>query len=622
MKNSHLILSILVLALGLVSLPAAAQSGQAQLSLLDRKNQSLAVAQDGNALRMRLDLPQAAAAEQAVTFHLDGIASPVGDCTIAKGSKSCQTDLAPAYGWYWNEIGQPQAKRVLTAQSGGAVLAQAAFSVKPRPVVMVHGFNANYHTFDRYLNTGNLLEPYGLHGYAIGDGQVEGVMQTGSIIRPLERTNTIAQNAEILAQYIANVRQVTGAEQVDLLVHSMGGMISRYYLDRLMTEREVAQLIILGTPMAGSACAMLPASLGMILPATIEIQPAYMDGIFNPQILDRKGVPFHALAGTILQDPVQSPCTPAPSDLVVSLDSVRAIAMPVQEIALLHTDLNASEEVFEQFVLPHLSTPPSGMWTDDKSSRETPAGPGKTQYSQTFIGHLDPGESADVVIPIDAGVLVANFSLYDTSRSLITEVTGASGKVITLDPVKNGVIQVNDPASLFYLGYGFSQPKPGRWVIKLLTTDQTPPSGADYAIMAQFQGGAVLTLNLDKLLPEPGETVTLKAELEKDDVPLALNTARVTLHLPDGSTEVLSPTVAGNTATIQLKPDQPGLYMLEMAVSALAEDGQTVERAGVGIFQVQLSRSQVSLYQVLFAGALVLALAGFIFWRRRRRKKA
>jgi hypothetical protein len=197
----------------------------------------------------------------------------------------------------------------------------------------------------------------------------------------------------------------------------MGGMISRFYLDRVMTEADVAQLIVLGTPMAGSSCANLPAALGLLLPATLEIQPAYMTDVFNQQIVHRRGVPFYALAGTKLLDAIQSPCTPVPSDLVVTVDSVKAIPMPVQEIDLLHTELNTSPRVFEEFVTPLLQTPP-GQFEIGEDLLAHPAPSVSQQFTRVYTGHLDPGETQQVVINIDANVTVANFALYDTSRSL------------------------------------------------------------------------------------------------------------------------------------------------------------------------------------------------------------
>jgi hypothetical protein len=91
--------------------------------------------------------------------------------------------------------------------------------------------------FEEWLGEALKHKPTGWKGFAVGDGQVPGAMTTGEFTNPAIRTNTIAQNAEILGQYISNVRKQTGADMVDLVVHSMGGMISRYYIDRVMQER-------------------------------------------------------------------------------------------------------------------------------------------------------------------------------------------------------------------------------------------------------------------------------------------------------------------------------------------------------------------------------------------------
>lgn len=618
MNKTSFLLFFVFLA-SILPVPAQAQAVQAQITLLDRNGKPVTTLLDGNTVHIQLDLDQTAPAAREADFYLAGVEAPVGSCTIPGGEKSCQTEPFPALGWYWDAAGQAQPLRSLSAVLDDQNVAALELSIKPRPVVLVHGFNADWHTWDTYVGPDNFLAPYGLHGYAVGDGQVAGVLQTGSLGDPFGHTNTIAENAAILGEYIANVRQATGAEQVDLVVHSMGGMISRYYIDRVMKTRDVAQLIILGTPMGGSSCAVLPASLGVLLPATIEIQPAYMEGIFNQQIYHRRGVPFRALAGTKILEAVQSPCTPVPSDLVVTVDSVRAIPMPVQEMPLLHIDMNISPEAFEGFVLPHLQTPPGGF-----EEADDPA-PGSTatslsQFSKTFTGHLNPGESREVIIHIDAGVAVANFALYDTSRSLTTQVTGASGNVIQLDPEKNGLVQIDDPASLFFLGYGFNQPKPGRWIVTLQTTAQTPPEGADYAILAQFNGGASLGASISTLLPEQDQPVEVQVNLTQNGLALNLNSAEARLRQPDGSTLSLLPQTSGSQAGLSVTPDQVGLYSLEVSVTAQGADGLQIERAVTLAFEAQPNGSQIILRQAAFAAG-VLVIVGLIIYMIIRRVK-
>jgi pimeloyl-ACP methyl ester carboxylesterase len=306
---------------------------------------------------------------------------------------------------------------------------------------MVHGFSSSWEAWVNYLGSSGYLAAVGVPGYAVGDGKVPGTMNTGSIPQPTGRTNTIAENAAILRDYIKGVLEITGAQKVDLLAHSMGGLISRYYIDRFM-EEEVAQLIMLGSPMGGTECANLPAALNFYLPAALEIQPLYVNGIFNPQITHRKGIAFHALAGVPIQDTIQSPCTPIPTDLAVSLESVSAIPLNLSQTSILHTELNTSEQVFREFVLPLLQTP-----AGDFPVRQPDPLPGSTptkplQFSRVFTGHIQPGEQQEVVINIEAGISLASFALYDSSRSLETLVQGASGNVLDLDPRANGLIRV------------------------------------------------------------------------------------------------------------------------------------------------------------------------------------
>ncbi len=61
--------------------------------------------------------------------------------------------------------------------------------------------------------------------------------------------------AIILSAEINRIRNETGAEEVDIVSHSMGGLISRWYVQRFMPlkpQRDVRHVIMLGTPNNGS----------------------------------------------------------------------------------------------------------------------------------------------------------------------------------------------------------------------------------------------------------------------------------------------------------------------------------------------------------------------------------
>ena len=102
------------------------------------------------------------------------------------------------------------------------------------PVVLVHGLNSNARVWDDYTGERGFLASIGRRGFAVGDGQAPGVLDMGDWVTPTARTNTIAENAAILGHYIDGVRARTGAEYVDIVAHSMGGLVARYYIDHLM----------------------------------------------------------------------------------------------------------------------------------------------------------------------------------------------------------------------------------------------------------------------------------------------------------------------------------------------------------------------------------------------------
>ncbi len=62
----------------------------------------------------------------------------------------------------------------------------------------------------------------------------------------------IAYTAEYLMQTIAWAKQETGFDMVHLICHSMGGLVGRAYVQSDAYQNDVAQMIILATPNAGS----------------------------------------------------------------------------------------------------------------------------------------------------------------------------------------------------------------------------------------------------------------------------------------------------------------------------------------------------------------------------------
>lgn len=569
-------------------------NSQVAVTVLDRQGNPTQRITDGNLIALKVRT-KATNRPIPVVFELATTGQKIGGCTIPQSRPTCETELFSTLGWYWTG-GQPQpnpqirVKSVTTSEtesSPNSFTASTAIRVVPRPTVLVHGFLSSASgAWSAYAGPTGFLQSIGLSGYAVGDGQAAGKLNTGDPATPTKPTNTIAENAEVLKQYIAGVKQQTGAEQVDLIAHSMGGLISRYYIDRLMPERDVAQLIMLASPHGGSDCANLPAALGYYLPATLELRPTYLRRIFNQQITHRHGVPFYLFAGNPIVENFKAPCTDVPSDLFVGRSSVATIEPPLRELPYLHTNMNRSEQIFQEFVEPLLKRQIGEFPVEPDPALPADA-TGLTQFTRVFTGHVAARGRKEVTIHLNQ-VTIASFSLFDPTRSLEVIVRGASGKVIPLSADKHGYIVVNDPSSLIYMGYGFNNPKPGPWKITLLATDKTPSKGADYAISAKVVGDAELHTQTNQLSPQRNQPITISAHLDLAGQPLSEAEIQATIRQPNGSAETLSLTGSAEKQTVW-QPTQPGTYGVDVIARGFTPNGTPIERTAFLAFEVQPS---------------------------------
>ncbi len=614
--------------LGLAA-PAPVPAAGAVLAL-DRAGRPVDHFHDGDQIQLAATLPEQAIWPQTVRFRLVESGRVVGACTVASGQRGCASNPIVTQGWRWDAGDQSRTIRVIQALVGQAVVASSRpLQVAARPVVLVHGVLSSWEAWMHYLGPQGYLAGIGLAGFAVGDGQAPGVMDTGSLAKPAARTNTIAQNAAILGDYIANVKRLTGAQRVDLVTHSMGGLIARYYIDSLMGVRDVAQLITLGTPEAGSDCSALLEALGFAMPAALEIRPSYMTGIFNPRIIHRQGVPFHAVAGIAINQSVASPCTGVPSDLVVSLASASAIPVQLSQFSVTHVDMNNSAEVFDQFVKPWLLAPAGSNADEPDPPASAVVTPAALQFSRVITGHVAVGASQAVTIQIEPGLTVASFALYDVTRSLTVTVVGAGGQTLALSPETNGLVEVDDPSTLLYLGYGFENPRPGPWLITLQTTGRTPAAGADFALTAHLQGGASAQAQASSVVPTVGQEVDLSAQLDLAGQPLQLDQAQAVVRGPDGAAQTVRLTTAGAQATGPWRPAATGLFSIDLLVSGRTPDGTPVERSAFLAVEArppaQPARTAVVVVALCVGVAGVAGLAGVgvlaLVWRRRRRAR-
>lgn len=107
-----------------------------------------------------------------------------------------------------------------------------------RPVVLLHGFIDNRSVF---VLLRRALARHGRRHLASLN------------YSPLTRDPRTA--AELLGRHVEEICARTGQREVDIVGHSLGGLIARYYVQRLGGDHRVRTLVTLGTPHGGTAVA-------------------------------------------------------------------------------------------------------------------------------------------------------------------------------------------------------------------------------------------------------------------------------------------------------------------------------------------------------------------------------
>jgi len=106
----------------------------------------------------------------------------------------------------------------------------------PRPVVLVHGTFADMSNSWQAISP--LLKNNGYCVFALNYGSYNGSGTIG-----VYGVGDIAASAGELNAFVDKVRAATGAAEVDLVGHSQGGMMPRYYLKNLGGAAEVHTLV-------------------------------------------------------------------------------------------------------------------------------------------------------------------------------------------------------------------------------------------------------------------------------------------------------------------------------------------------------------------------------------------
>ncbi len=175
------------------------------------------------------------------------------------------------------------------------------------PVVLMHGFG--------------LLAGLRRHGHLHDEAlflRRHGVLAYAPNVSPYQ---TIAVRAVQWHERLQHVLDETGAEKVNLVAHSMGGLDARFLIHKYQMHDRVATLTTVATPHHGSSIASITleqperlrdvladfvnwmgASTRLypsadVLSALIELTPAHVCDVFNAAVPDHPDVQYRSYAG-------------------------------------------------------------------------------------------------------------------------------------------------------------------------------------------------------------------------------------------------------------------------------------------------------------------------------------
>lgn len=208
-----------------------------------------------------------------------------------------------------------------------------------RPAVLVHGFMSGADTWGPWTQPGGFAEQAGLpvHAFSFANNH-------GSWIEHL---------VEEAAQ-IEVARERFGVEKLNIVGHSKGGIDSRAYLAFLGGDR-VPNLVMLGTPNAGSPVADIVKAAGILSPviggiasligdpALTELTVVYTNQVYNPIVGRNGNTDYYTVAGNWQWLPNGNPLVFGPDDGVVAVSSVQALpyAISLGQTGSFHTAMTS-----------------------------------------------------------------------------------------------------------------------------------------------------------------------------------------------------------------------------------------------------------------------------------------
>jgi pimeloyl-ACP methyl ester carboxylesterase len=201
------------------------------------------------------------------------------------------------------------------------------------PVLLIHGF----------LGTRGSM--YMLERRLVDDGFVVVSFNIGTL-----NVRDIRRSAFLIHRKIERILAQTPSQKIDIVGHSMGGLIGLYYIKKLGGHARVRKLVMMGTPVRGTWSALAGVlTLGLWSTSSWQLLPRsrFLDELAQGPL--PPNVDVHTIA--------------AARDWVVPLSTTRLRGANAMTVPLGHSSLVVSEEVYRRIV--NTLRPPHEILSDE-----------------------------------------------------------------------------------------------------------------------------------------------------------------------------------------------------------------------------------------------------------------
>jgi pimeloyl-ACP methyl ester carboxylesterase len=418
----------------------------------------------------------------------------------------------------------------------------------PPPVVLVHGWQGSEIVEEsQFKHMARWLERDGFSVY----------YATG-----ISPERNLYRNAQKLKETIERAKADSGASQVSLVAHSMGGLVARAYVESALYSGDVAQVFMLGTPQAG-----LDLWHGYLLrqvvrnpgtPSLQELAPEHML-LFNRAHHPHPDISYYLVAGDYRGMDMNGHGSPAlylpPGDGIVTLESAHALVGPSVyplTTADLHgwgTDISLldlpsylwPDGTYSTYLTNQLRIGDRGCRMEDVAERES-APPVRPQVHTPFIeGHLSAGQVVTETVAVDSRGLARFYLTWDEGDLSLTLIDPQGRRIDQREAEKEGEIwhlSLGTDIIAYLESYVVEEASPNQWQMVIKREDDDLASVSFSAYVA-LESELSLTLSTNGEWRRRGQEIVMTAALVSPVGPVTGAAVEAELVKPDGSSQMV-----------------------------------------------------------------------------------